>query len=57
VSGSCRGAGDNYIIVNEVFGNSLCRGDISRLIDRTSGFFAGSCSMGNFIPYRRDKKG
>jgi hypothetical protein len=57
VQGSCRGAGDDYIMVNEVFGSRLCRGDISRLVDRTGGFFAGSCAMGDFVPYRRDKKG
>jgi hypothetical protein len=57
VRGSCRGAGDDYIVVNEVHGSSLCRGDVTRLIDRTSGFFAGSCSMGDFVPYRRNKKG
>jgi hypothetical protein len=57
VHGSCRGAGDDYILVNQVFGSQLCRGDITRLVDRTSGFYAGSCSMGNFVPYRRDKRG
>lgn len=55
--GGCGGAGRDYIMVNEVFGSRLCRGDITRLVDRTSGFYAGSCSLGDFVPYRRAKKG
>lgn len=31
----------------------FCRGDIVRLVDRVSGFPTGSCSFGDFIPYRK----
>lgn len=31
----------------------FCRGDIVQLVDRTSGFPTGSCSFGDFVPYRK----
>jgi hypothetical protein len=31
----------------------LCRGDIVRVTDLTSGFDYGSCGLGNFTPYER----
>jgi hypothetical protein len=55
--GSCPGIGDDNILVNQVYGSQLCQGDISRVIERTGGFYAGSCSLGQFVPYRRLPKG
>ena len=53
---SCPGlARDDDIIVSEQFGGQKCRGDIIRLVDRTSGITGGVCSLGDFTPYRADK--
>lgn len=54
---SCRGlSSDNDIIVSEQFGGQKCRGDIIRLVDRTSGMPGGFCSLGEFVPYRAEKE-
>ncbi len=42
----------NSALVTKTFNSQLCRGDISQVIDPTSGVIAGSCAMGDFIPYR-----
>ena len=53
---SCPGlARDDDIIVSEQFGGQKCRGDIIRLVDRTSGITGGVCSLGEFTPYRAEK--
>ena len=53
---SCPGlARDNDIIVTEQFGSQRCKGDIFRLVDRTSGIQGPTCSLGEFVPYRTDK--
>ena len=53
---TCSGlARDNDIIVSEQFGGQKCRGDIIRLVDRTSGISGGFCSLGQFTPYRAEK--
>ena len=31
----------------------LCRGDLARVFDPTSGVEYGGCSLGDFVPYRR----
>ena len=31
----------------------LCRGDLARVFDPTSGIEYGGCSLGDFVPYRR----
>ena len=50
---SCNGLGrDNDIIVTRTTGTGPCRGDIITLVDRTSGIGGGSCSLGEFTPYR-----
>ncbi len=49
-------ARDNDIIVSEQFGGQKCRGDIIRLVDRSSGIQGPSCSLGEFVPYRKEKK-
>ena len=51
--GSCHGlARDNDVIVTRTTGSGPCRGDIIRLVDRTSGIGGASCALGDFIPYR-----
>lgn len=53
---SCSGlARDNDIIVSEQFGSQKCSGDLIRLVDRTSGIQGPTCSLGEFVPYRKDK--
>ena len=52
-SGSCGRAGRDDILVTQIYGSSLCRGDISHTVDRTSQFPSGSCAMGDFVPYRK----
>ena len=53
---ACSGlARDNDIIVSEQFGSQKCKGDIIRLVDRTSGMTGGVCSLGDFVPYRLKK--
>ena len=53
---SCPGlARDNDIIVTEQFGSQRCKGDIFRLVDRTSGIQGPTCSLGEFVPYRTVK--
>lgn len=52
---SCRGlARDTDIVVTEQFGGQKCRGDLVRLVDRTSGIPGPVCSLGEFVPYRKD---
>ena len=53
--GTCSGLSrDSDIIVSEQFGGQKCKGDILRLVDRTSGIQGGFCSLGDFVPYRKD---
>lgn len=53
---SCPGlARDSDIIVSEQFGSQKCRGDLLKLVDRTSGIQGPVCSLGEFVPYRKDK--
>lgn len=53
---TCRGlARDTDIVVTEQFGGQKCRGDLIRLVDRSSGMTGGVCSLGDFVPYRAEK--
>lgn len=54
--GGCPGlARDNDVIVSEQYGTQKCSGDLIRLVDRTSGIQGPVCSLGEFVPYRKDK--
>jgi hypothetical protein len=54
---SCPGlARDSDIVVSEQFGSQKCRGDLLKLVDRTSGIPGPVCSLGEFVPYRKDRK-
>ena len=44
---------DDNILVTRTSGSQLCNLDIVTTIDRTAGFFNGSISLGEFVPYRR----
>lgn len=51
--GGCNGLGrSGYALVTRSFGSSLCSGDIARVADLTAGITVGSCSLGDFVPYR-----
>lgn len=51
---SCPGlARDNDIIVTETFGGSYCKGDLLKLVDRSSGIQGPVCSLGEFVPYKK----
>jgi hypothetical protein len=53
---ACPGlARDSDIIVSEQSGGQKCRGDLLRLVDRTSGIQGPVCSLGEFVPYRKDR--
>lgn len=51
--GACNNMGDqSYALVTRNVGPQLCRGDIATVTDMTSGITVGSCSLGDFVPYR-----
>jgi Family of unknown function (DUF6491) len=53
---TCPGlARDNDIVVSEQFGSQKCKGDVLRMVDRSSGIPGPVCSLGEFVPYRKDK--
>ena len=49
------GCGDleRNILVTRTPSTQLCRGDIATTIDSASRFPSGSCSFGEFVPYRK----
>ena len=47
---------DDDILVTRTSGSQLCSLDIVNTLDRTAGFFNGSISLGQFVPYRRVAK-
>ena len=44
---------DDDILVTRTSGSQLCDLDIVHTLDRSSQFFNGSLSLGEFVPYRR----
>jgi hypothetical protein len=55
-SGGCFGLKRGDIIVTKSFNGQLCRGDLVRTVDRTSGFQSGACAFGDFVTYTRDRR-
>ena len=47
------GNGRYALVKRQVGGSQYCEGDIGEVVDPVSGFFAGSCVFGPFIPYRK----
>ena len=41
-----------YTLLTRSSSSQTCRGDIVRVVDLTSHITVGSCSLGDFIPYR-----
>lgn len=44
--------GAGYSLVTRTPGSGLCSGDIAQVIDLRTGFSAGACALGKFVPYR-----
>lgn len=53
----CGNLGYDRIPVVQVYGSQICRGDIVRMVDRTTGSEWGACSFGDFVPYRTVESG
>jgi hypothetical protein len=43
---------DDILIINR-FGSQLCKQDVIRTVDRSSGFMTGVVFLGDFVPYTR----
>ena len=53
--GGCSPMGrGGYTLVTRSSTGHMCRGDIVRVVDLTSKITAGSCSLGDFVPYRTE---
>ena len=46
------GSGNYTLVTKTVGGIGLCRGDIATVVDLPNRFTVGSCSFGDFIPYK-----
>ena len=53
--GGAESLDDNDILVTKTTGSQLCSIDTVQLHDRTSHFYSGFVSLGEFVPYRRPK--
>lgn len=52
--GCTRTVGGNYALVTTSLGGfGLCSGDIAQMVDPSTGVRAGSCIIGDFVPYSR----
>lgn len=51
--GGCFGLRRGDAIVTRSSINQFCRGDIVQTVDLINGFQSGSCSFGDFVPYRK----
>ena len=56
-SGGCERVGNDAILVTRTSSSQLCRGDIATTLDQTARFQNGSCSLGDFVRYRRPTDG
>jgi hypothetical protein len=54
--GGCEKIGRGDVLVTQsLLGGRLCSGDIAQTYDRMSRVQTGSCSLGDFTPYRKVK--
>jgi hypothetical protein len=55
MGGTCSGLGSpNYALVTTSHGGGrICRGDLARIVDTTTGITVGGCSVGAFVPYTK----
>ena len=52
-AGGCPSLDLGRTLVTRTSSTQLCRGDIARVVDLTSGTEYGGCGLGDFTPYRR----
>lgn len=52
LSGTCSGISRGNTLVLKPTNDQYCSGDIVRSVDLTIGMQAGSCGLGEFVPYR-----
>lgn len=57
LQGGCNGLsrGDT-LVMNRTSSSQYCRGDIARVVNLMSGTMTGSCTLGDFVPYRTPGK-
>jgi hypothetical protein len=46
----------NDILVINRFGSQLCKTDVVRTVDRSSGFMTGVVFLGDFVPYTSKRR-
>lgn len=51
--GGCFGLDRGDAIITKTTTNQLCRGDIVQTVDLVAHIQSGSCSFGDFVPYKR----
>jgi hypothetical protein len=51
--GGCNGVGPNEAVVIQAGISRLCTGDLARVVDPRTGMESGSCTLGEFVPYRK----
>lgn len=51
----CSGVARGDILVTVNYATRLCRGQIADTFNTTSRTYTGSCALGDFIPYRKDR--
>ncbi|MDR6848638.1 hypothetical protein J2X47_000081 [Sphingomonas sp. BE270] len=55
---ACPGLDDDVIVVTEVFGGQLCRGDLFYTLERSGlGIPGPRCRLGAFVPWDKGKSG
>lgn len=52
--GGCPGLDPSRTIAVEQASSEMCRGDVVRVVDRTGGGVVSSCTLSDFVPYRRE---
>lgn len=45
-------AGNTFVLDNRGSAGNLCRNTIVRVVTASNGMYAGSCALGDFVPYR-----
>ena len=51
--GGCSGLRNGDAIVTKSYNGQFCRGDIVRTVDLGAHMPSGSCTFGDFVPYRK----
>lgn len=51
--GGCTSVGMQTALQTDQITNRLCAGDAARTFDPTAGLLTGTCTLGQFVPYRK----